>query len=103
MSLSGWASGVGEDFVAFPSGVFVRFVVLISEGRQGRAQVELKWSGAWVGVEFFLASPLDLMSKSSRGEVGRGTILSSEFHVGYPSANFSSRICVCLCEVIIMN
>jgi len=53
VSLSGWASGVGEDFVAFPSGVFVRFVVLISEGRQGRAQVELEWSGAWVGEDFF--------------------------------------------------
>ena len=53
VSLSGWASGVGEDFVAFPSGVFVRFGVLISEGRQGRAQVELEWSGAWVGEDFF--------------------------------------------------
>ena len=57
VSLSGWASGVGEDFVAFPSGVFVRFVVLISEGRQGRAQVELEWSGAWVGEDFFSITP----------------------------------------------
>ena len=48
VGVRGWGG-----FCSIPSGVFVRFVVLISEGRQGRAQVELEWSGAWVGEDFF--------------------------------------------------